>query len=881
MSKKHYTMDELAAKQVELEINMRLAGVERFHLNADRAVSEGSASETAWNRRIIQELTEPMAEAINIYLDYYSGRPGRPSATVGFLKMCDPKTVAYITIKNILDGLTRETELLTLSKTLGSRIEDQVRFAGMAEAAPRYVEKVQKTLRQANSKQYRHKQAVLAHAERNLVKGNEKMSIEPQPSLDWKPWKENDIIHLGCKLIDIFADNVTFEGEPVITKLVVTRTSGKKVSAKSYLSPTPSLEGWIDKYKSVMEVLSPAFAPCIVPPRPWVSPTEGGYHVAEVAETLPMIKCRRSQRKRLTYKQMPEVYDALNALQDVEWEVSDRVLDVAQHCIRLGLPLGIPAREPYEFPEAPVPVEYKELSGPELREVMTPFEWDEFIRWKKQSVVLHELEQKRKSSFMKILRTMGSAEQYREYEAIHFVYTMDFRGRVYCKSDSVSPQGDDVQKGLIRFAKGMKLGEEGMFWLAVQGANVWGNDKVTFDERVQFIHDMAEDIRDIAADPITFKEWAAADKPYQFLNWCFEWANLMDWIEGGNDPADFESHIPVAMDGSCSGIQHYSAILRDSVGGAAVNLVPDVKPHDIYGDVAKVAEIKFDEMSKAQAEDAAEELVRQAAAGWLQIYGGISRGLTKPPVMTLPYGSTQIRCLQTTGAYLTELQVKTDKAQKALGEPTFKVHPFATNEGDSGVSRFEAEKTGSKVVWSSIGEIVVAARAGMKYIQDVASAVAKCNAPLEWPTPTGFIVEQRELEYKSRRVKTQLMGETFMSKKDETNKINVRKMKSSAAPNFIHSMDASHLIKAINAFKAVGINSIAVIHDSFGTYAAQTPALRKALVDSFVDMYLEHDVLTDFKEYNEGLICAEIEVDTPAPGDLDLEDVRRSVYAFA
>jgi len=247
----------------------------------------------------------------------------------------------------------------------------------------------------------------------------------------------------------------------------------------------------------------------------------------------------------------------------------------------------------------------------------------------------------------------------------------------------------------------------------------------------------------------------------------------------------------------------------------------------------------------------------------------------------LPYGSTQIRCLETTGDYLTELQVKETKAAKARGEQAIKVHPFAEQRGEEGVSLFHAEKVGSKVIWGSIGEVVVAAREGMKFIQEVARDVAKAGCHLEWITPTGFIVEQRELDYTSDRIRTQLMGETRMSLMKETNKLNVRKMKSSSAPNFVHSMDAAHLLLAVNAFKAAGINSIAVIHDSFGTYAAQTPALRKALVESFVAMYEENDVLQDYKDYNEGMICAEIDVDVPQQMGLDLQVILESEYAFA
>jgi DNA-directed RNA polymerase len=37
---------------------------------------------------------------------------------------------------------------------------------------------------------------------------------------------------------------------------------------------------------------------------------------------------------------------------------------------------------------------------------------------------------------------------------------------------------------------------------------------------------------------------------------------------------EFVSHLPVAFDGSCNGLQNYSMMLRDEVGGAATNLVP-------------------------------------------------------------------------------------------------------------------------------------------------------------------------------------------------------------------------------------------------------------------------------------------------------------------
>jgi DNA-directed RNA polymerase, mitochondrial len=45
---------------------------------------------------------------------------------------------------------------------------------------------------------------------------------------------------------------------------------------------------------------------------------------------------------------------------------------------------------------------------------------------------------------------------------------------------------------------------------------------------------------------------------------------------------DYVSHIPVHMDGSCNGLQHYAALGRDAVGGAAVHLMPCSQPQDVY-----------------------------------------------------------------------------------------------------------------------------------------------------------------------------------------------------------------------------------------------------------------------------------------------------------
>ena len=46
-------------------------------------------------------------------------------------------------------------------------------------------------------------------------------------------------------------------------------------------------------------------------------------------------------------------------------------------------------------------------------------------------------------------------------------------------------------------------------------------------------------------------------------------------------------NLPVHQDGSCNGLQHYAALGRDALGGAAVNLTPSEQPQDVYTGVLR------------------------------------------------------------------------------------------------------------------------------------------------------------------------------------------------------------------------------------------------------------------------------------------------------
>lgn len=873
-----FTPEELHEKQLELEAAMFGNGIERFNRNNQRAIDQGEASSTAWFRRLTKLFIEPCAEAITAYVDYYQGRAGKPSKALTYISLLPPETAAYVALKVIFDHIVIEDlSLQMVAEKIGQRIEDQVRFTKLEACAPKYIERILKTLARANSQQYSHKATVLTHAEKLLSERKDQRYVTDVER--WHNWAKPDLVLVGTKLIEICQENLFYKDEPLFVKEVKNVGHGKSVKSKSWLRPSEHLVDWIAEFKDVVGQLSPCYGPCVVPPRDWVGPMAGGYHSLEVSSRLNMVKeSDKEHLKRLTRKQMPMVYRAVNKLQSVGWSVASDVLEVASQVLDSNLALGMPQAEPLIVRPAPVPLALQHLRGTELREALTPAQWDAFTEWKQEAAEIYDAERERRAKYIEATRTLKQASAYSAFESIYFVYTLDFRGRIYSQSSLLSPQGGDLQKGLLRFSEGVPLGKTGKYWLTIQGANTFGEDKSTFDERIAFIENMAEDIRDYAANPLLFRGWATADAPYQFLNFCFEYAALLDWEDAGNKAEDFVSYIPVAMDGSCSGIQHYSALLRDPVGGAAVNLVPNDRPQDIYKEVAKVGVVELNRIIEQDGETEEGPKLTALAKAWLNL--GFTRGLTKKSVMTLPYGSTQLTCRESVADYLADLTKKEAANARAEGRAVQAAHPFSSDKDDI-MSRSNAESLASSVIWGSIGKVVVAARAGMAFIKAVTKEVAKTGQPLLWTTPTGFLVKQAIYSYDSYRVTTTLMGGTTFVLREPTDEIDVRKMASSCAPNYIHSMDASHLTYAVCYYDDASIKSIACIHDSFGAHAGRTEEARALLTASFVDMYESCNWLEKFKDENEDRLLIDTGIEVPEYLGLDLQLIKKSAYCFA
>jgi DNA-directed RNA polymerase len=231
-------------------------------------------------------------------------------------------------------------------------------------------------------------------------------------------------------------------------------------------------------------------------------------------------------------------------------------------------------------------------------------------------------------------------------------------------------------------------------------------------------------------------------------------------------------------------------------------------------------------------------------------------------VMTLPYGATQYSARQYVMDYIEE-----------RGN-----HPF-------GEDAFPAAIYLARHIWTSIGEVVVAARNAMDWLQKTASIAASEELPVNWKTPVGFPVLQSYYDMREREVETRIGDRLRVQHilQEETDSIDKRRQASGISPNFVHSMDACALMMSVRRALNCGVKNFGMVHDSYGTLAADMDAMASCLREAFVELY-QHDVLEEFRNsILAGLSEKNQKEVPPCPpkGNLELSAVRESVYFFA
>jgi len=807
-------MNNLYEKELELEQESRALGIKRYREIRERT----DESSTKPGLKMLSRILEPTSQAIEAWYNAAkSGKQARNANLYQFVAQLKDKhgniefdTLAYYTAKVAINAASAHGTATNAALLLTGMIEDELLHREFQDEMPGLYHVIQKNLDESNTVSARHRHITMQKA---------KKKFSEQPARE--KWGTSARTRLGWTLIQLCAEA---SGIVEIKK----RTNGAR-NTPQYVEPTDEFLEWLQDGHNQCALLAPVYQPMVVQPLDWTNPHDGGYLDKAAIHTVKLVKTRSgSYLDDLDNHDMQPVYDAVNALQRTPWQVNRAVLSVMDEVWSSGGHLGgLPTADEIPLPPKPTDIDTNE----EAKRC-----------WKFEAKQVYGENIRLRSKRVAMTRKLYTAREFADYDEIYFVWSLDWRGRAYPVTSFLHPQADDSGKALLRFAEGKPLGESGAYWLAVHLANSFGYDKVSLDERVQWVYDNEELILDAALEPLDGKRWwCEADKPWLFLAACFEWLGFR--LQG----PDFISHLPISVDGSCNGLQNFSAMLRDHVGGAAVNLTPNDKPSDIYTEVAERV------VEKLKVSD------HEMAPFWAE---RIDRGMTKRPVMTLPYGSTR---------YGMADQIAEECGKRGLDLP----------EGKSA----EACVFLAGVVYETIGEVVIAAREAMDWLQDVARLVSSMDLPIRWRTPVGFPVVQAYQQTKTINIDSRILNQRVRIKvRDTLPGVAKRKQASGIAPNFVHSLDASHMmLTVLKAQEEFGLNAFAMVHDSFGVHACDVDALSYSLREAFVEMYSQ-PVLDEFREeIREQLSDDLVEKlpELPACGNLDIEAVRDSEFFFA
>lgn len=849
---------DLYSEQIKLEEEQHAVYQKSYYKNLRLAMERGSvggATKTLVVNQMIllrAAIKDYIAFTLETTLPYSRGPVGN------FLCSLDDDEIIILTFVCLTQVIASSSymsnntgiSLQSLARKIGNGILDELNFIDLADSCQESLtginvyDRVNKI--KGHSKKKKYLKYISWHDMFKTQNDKDESSVCIKYTLSF-----SEKIKLGLRMIELI------ESKLGLIRLHRRRKGYKKNRSinNDYMYNVlvkPEVFEMIKEADSRMSSLGYAKYPMVCKPKPWTTLHDGGYY------TIPghfiRLKYNMDSKAVIAFyknKKMPKVLEAVNILQEVPWKINTKVYDVLSEVLYWN-----------NSPIKDIPSQY----FPEPPERPESFEDEDTVKaWKLDMYKYYKKNNGLVGKRCRVESVMSFAKNFRKYDQIYFPCNVDFRGRIY-PIPAYNFQGDDMVKGLLCFANGDDVSndETAIKWLKVNLANHYGLDKAVFDERIKWVNDNMGVLRMIARDPVAnYELWCNADCPVQFLAACLDFIGVIDRKE--------PSHIKVSFDGSCSGIQHYSAMFRDDIGGRAVNLIPDDKVNDIY----KIVADKVVLVAQNDAINGVDDVIdpetgnvtvgtKRLANEWLRF--GITRSIVKRCVMTFPYGSK---------SYGFQNHIYDDHVKDTLllEATEFREVPFTRPRQSAiylGTLVFEAVKTS-----------VVKAYEGMEWLRAIAGRCSLKEAPVWWVTPSGFYAYQDYRKEAPLRIQCifregiTIRGRVRLSYNLPTEDQNKIKQANSIAPNFIHSMDASHMHLALLAAKEAGIKNLGMVHDDFGTSAKDADKMFNLIRDTFIDLY-NKDIVGDLYEQFAFFKIPE----PPEKGTLDINDIKKSLYSF-
>ncbi|GAA5994220.1 hypothetical protein JCM5350_007307 [Sporobolomyces pararoseus] len=762
-----------------------------------------------------------------------------------FLRLLAPDKMALITIVELLrlcsgssvsDGMKAARAILHIGKAVENEYHAQVLKEGYSNKG---FEKEMERLAEGGSGSLEGGGGRSPRESLGILWRRELAKRERDGDKSWRPqWTQSIRAKVGSILVSALMDVAKVErtARHPRTGELVTEVQPAFSHAYQYvrglklgiIKVNPMVSERMDQ-DPLRVTLHPRYLPMVVKPKPWLTWNSGAYLV----HNTQMVRTKDSE-EQLRYLQqssdadaLDDVFNGLDALGSVSWKINRDVFDVVTQVWNSGEAIAdIPPKDSLLDPvQAEVPPDVD--TEPRARDT-----------YRNRLKVALQARRAAHSTRCDLNYKLEIARAFRD-ETFYFPHNLDFRGRAYPIPPNLSHIGDDMCRGLLLFGEAKTLGERGLRWLKIHLANLTGFDKASFDEREAYAMQHLEDVMDSADKPLEGNRWwLKADDPWQCLATCIE---LTKALRSPN-PTEYACALPIHQDGTCNGLQHYAALGGDLKGAHQVNLDIGNRPADVYTGVADMA-------NRAIELDVAKG-VKEA----ILLQGKVTRKVVKQTVMTTVYGVTFIGAKN---QIQRQLKDRGDIPAEHLYMCSLYLGRLVLDsigdifKGATGIQTWLnrcARLISKSIPPARIEAALQAEKANPRSKKSLSAGLSRIPkeqmTSVAWTTPLGLPVVQPYRKAKKRQVTTTLQT-IFITDPSVPSEVDPRAQATAFPPNFIHSLDATHMMMTALACKDK--IAFASVHDSYWTHACDVDEMSVILRDTFIELHSQ-DILGKLRQ---------------------------------
>lgn len=295
----------LVDKEIELELESKDLAYQAFMSKINKARENKTLADTGTTKMLLKEALPGFCKGLkDFYTKADSGKPGKRHICAVVLKQLEIEHVAFLSLRSILSNAIPQVNLTSLAKELGTELELEMKFQDVLST----LSEKERSYFQVNLNK-----RIGMSFKTAFVNAKDKWLADEERKERWEKWTDSVRCNLGMKLIDIF---IVSTGLGKISRY----SQGIKLSYRFEIAP--EIVQYIAHNDREMADLLFKNRPMVIPPKPWTNPINGGYYI-NLKRPIPLVRLNEKTVMDLYGDlDMPDVYKAVNAIQETPWRIN-------------------------------------------------------------------------------------------------------------------------------------------------------------------------------------------------------------------------------------------------------------------------------------------------------------------------------------------------------------------------------------------------------------------------------------------------------------------------------------------------------------------------------------------------------------------------------